>query len=331
MSIKEDIFNLINEFNYLDKSKSIIEKYNIKDLVKHISEYPELNNLFEKFINENIDDIEAHQHYFIISNSEIMLAIFNEYYNEKISQIICHQIENEENIKKKNFDLNIIPFNIYNDRLISPFQYFHFAPIAGDKENNKTIFLSFPFDQFNLIISLNYRDEKFDNIEKMRTILKKDFDLEEKKAANQIIKNSDKKINDIEYEIEIKTIVKVYKFKLKIDEYKLIEKTGKIIYIKYKEKMYKFDEPKKLNEENIAYTINIRQNLLNNKMIKNFLNEEFSKIIKDGRILYEIFTKSKYIKITYNYKELFITFLRLDQSYIDNIIDYILNEFDIKH
>ncbi|MFN3410947.1 MAG: hypothetical protein ACK4YF_02160 [Exilispira sp.] len=331
MGIKEDIFNLINEFNYLDKSKSILEKYDIKDLLKHIPEYPGLNNLFEKFINENIDDVEASQLYFIISNSEIMLAIFNEYYNEKISQIVCDQIENEENIKKKNFDLNIIPFSIYKNRLISPFQYFNFAPISGDEENNKTIFLSIPFDQFDLIISLKYRDEKFDNIEKMRIILKKDFDLEGKKNANKIIKNSDKKINDIEYEIEIKTIFKVYKFKLKIDECRLIEGTGRIEYIKYKEKIYKFDEPKKITEKSIAITINIKENLLNNKMIKNFLNEEFSKIIKDGRILYEIFTKSKYIKITYKDKELFIPFIKLDQSYIDNIIDYILNEFDIKN
>jgi len=87
MKIIKDIFMLLGRFNESNEFEELKEE----DIKAIVSKYPNIFKLFEKYTSGRINEVEANELYFLISKSKIILAALNQYYNERLSEIVLKE------------------------------------------------------------------------------------------------------------------------------------------------------------------------------------------------------------------------------------------------
>lgn len=309
MKILEDIFILLGQFNE-SKEAEELEEENIKDV---ISKYPEICKLFEKYVSGKIDEVEANELYFLISKSKTILAALNQYYNERLSEIVLDEMEREETYTSK------VLINLYNKKLVSPYQYLEFQAVAADEDYNRFVFLKLPFENFELILSIKYKDENYKEIESIRFMA----------IALQGLKYDE----DTFFEIEVKINTGIVSIKLKLGQSLVIDNPLNLYYIKYKDKSYEFSYLGNIREKEIQYWIEYKnakkeESVTKEAFIK-FLKDEFNKLKNDPKALYNLFSKNKYIKIILNDKEMILGFNIDYLNDIDKLVEIICNELNV--
>lgn len=304
------IFDLLCEFN----SRLDLDNFDEFDYNKIIDKYPNIKNLFEKYVIGNISQEELEELYILITKNKNLLAALNQYYNQRMGDLVY------EDITKQDFANQITIFiDRFKDRLISPMQFINFSPVLGSEETNKNmLFLKLNSSDANFIFAIRYKDNNLNIIDNIKVFLepvsKEDFD----------------KDKVFEFEFHLKS--KIIPVKLKYYQSYTIEDVGAIKFFKYKDELYKFDDSRKITEKDIGYTIKYDfdiNNIKNNReKFKKFLNEEFLKIENNKKIKLDLILNAKYIKIIFSDKEFLINYdkdnFANNQEFIDRLIDYIL-------
>ncbi len=307
MGIEKDIFIMIGNFNESPES----EEYNEDDIKLIISKYPNLNELFEKYVLGTIDEIEANQLYFLITKSKIILAALNQYYNQRMAEIV-----NEEVIRDGVKSEYVVYIDHYKNKIISPYQYIGYAPAASKSESKKILFFKLFFNDIQFILSVFYKDENYQSVDSVRIV--------------PVPRYGSKYNEDEEFECEVLTDSGITTLKLRFDKPISIGDVGFLHSFKYKDTLYKFAEHRNISEENIALTIKYYDETRNKKKFKRFLEDEFRKLDKNNDLLVDLIINNRYIRICFNDDDILITLGGENFSKMEGLIDYICHEFGLK-
>ncbi len=309
MKIIEDIFMLLGQFNESNEFEELKEE----DIKAIVSKYPNIFKLFEKYTSGKINEVEANELYFLISKSKTILAALNQYYNERLSKIVLDEMEREETYTSK------VLINLYNKKLVSPYQYLEFQAVAADEDYNRFIFLKLHFENFELILSIKYKDENYREIESIRFMA----------IALQGLKYD----RDTFFEIEVKINTGIVPIKIKPGQSLVIDNPQNLYYIKYKDKSYEFSYLGNIGEKEIGYTIEYKtekkEDSITKEVFIKFLKDEFNRLKNDTKALYNLFSKNKYIKIILNDKEMILGFNIDYLNDIDKLVEIICNELNV--
>lgn len=307
MGIEKDIFIMIGNFNESPES----EEYNEDDIKLIISKYPNLNELFEKYVLGTIDEVEANQLYFLITKSKIILAALNQYYNQRMAEIV-----NEEVIRDGVKSEYIVYIDHYKNKIISPYQYIEYAPAASKIESKKILFFKLFFNEIQFALSVFYKDENYQSVDSVRIV--------------PVPRYGSKYNEDDEFECEVLTDSGITTLKLRFDKPISIGDVGFLHSFKYKDTLYKFAEHRNISEENIALTIKYYDETRNKKKFKRFLEDEFRKLDKNNDLIVDLIINNRYIRICFNDDDVLITLGGESFSKMEGLIDYICHEFGLK-